>query len=117
MGTDQTVPAISVVVPLLDEEGSLAELAEALNRVLAGIGSAYEIIFVDDGSSDASFSILEEQSRRFPAVSVVRLRRNFGKSTALDVGFNPETAVDRLSASGRPHPCRVWRLRWPSPVG
>lgn len=87
MGTDQTVPAISVVVPLLDEEGSVAELAQTLDRVLAGIGSSYEIIFVDVGSADASFSILEEQSRRLPAVSVVQLRRNFGKSTALDVGF------------------------------
>lgn len=87
MAANETVPVVSVVIPLLDEEGSLVELCESLERVLKLMGSAYEVIFIDDGSTDGSARVLDEQTRRFPSMTVVQLRKNFGKSTALDVGF------------------------------
>ena len=87
MAANATTPVISVVVPLLDEEGSLVELAESLELVLSSTNQSYEVIFVDDGSTDGSFGILEEQTRRFPSMTVIQLRKNFGKTTALDVGF------------------------------
>lgn len=80
-------PKISVVVPLLDEEGTLEELHEKLTRVLGSIGDPYEILFVDDGSRDRSSKIIAALAERDPAVGYVCFRRNFGKSAALDAGF------------------------------
>lgn len=80
-------PYISVVVPFLDEEGSLEELHARLTAVLGGIGRPYEILFVDDGSRDRGPTIVEGLAERDPHVGVVRFRRNFGKAAALDVGF------------------------------
>jgi glycosyltransferase involved in cell wall biosynthesis len=79
---------ISVVIPLLDEEGSLRELAARLEPVLAELaGDAWEVIFIDDGSTDGSFEILRELNRRDPRFSAIRFRTNHGKSAALSVGF------------------------------
>lgn len=78
---------LSVVIPLLDEEGSLRELHERLAAVLEGLGRSYEILFVDDGSTDGSPAILDELAAADPRVGFVRFRRNFGKSAALDAGF------------------------------
>lgn len=78
---------LSVVIPLLDEEGSLRELHEKLSAVLAEVGRSYEILFVDDGSTDGGPAILAELAERDPRVGWIRFRRNFGKSAALDAGF------------------------------
>lgn len=80
-------PRISVVVPLLDEEGTLEELHDKLTRVLGELGEPYEILFVDDGSRDGSARVIATLAARDPAVGYVRFRRNFGKSAALDAGF------------------------------
>jgi glycosyltransferase involved in cell wall biosynthesis len=80
-------PVISVVIPLLDEEGTLVELHERLSAVLGARGEPYEILFVDDGSRDGSPAILRRLAEQDPAVGYVRFRRNFGKSAALDAGF------------------------------
>jgi glycosyltransferase involved in cell wall biosynthesis len=80
-------PRISVVVPLLDEEGTLVELHAKLTDVLERLGGSYEILFVDDGSRDGSPRILRELAERDPAVGYLRFRRNFGKSAALDAAF------------------------------
>ncbi|HEX7672344.1 MAG TPA: glycosyltransferase family 2 protein [Polyangiaceae bacterium] len=84
MATD---PHISVVVPFLDEEGSLEELHSKLSAVLTGIGRSYEILFVDDGSRDRGSAIVDSIAETDPHVGVVHFRRNFGKAAALDVGF------------------------------
>lgn len=80
-------PSVSVVVPLYNEEESLRELTDKIVDVAKHMGKPYEIIFIDDGSTDRSFEILKELHARNPNVKVVQFRRNFGKSAALSVGF------------------------------
>lgn len=78
---------ISIVVPLYNEEESLAELAAWIARVMAGSNLSYEIIFVDDGSSDGSWAVVEWLRGQLPQVRGIRFRRNYGKSAALFCGF------------------------------
>ncbi|MDP1677233.1 MAG: glycosyltransferase family 2 protein [Bacteroidota bacterium] len=80
-------PLVSVVIPLLNEEESLRELHEQLKNVLSRIGGNYELIFVDDGSTDNSFKVLRDLRQRNNRVKAIRFRRNYGKSAALAVGF------------------------------
>jgi len=80
-------PQISIVVPFLDEEGSLEALHAKLTEVLAAVGRTYEILLVDDGSRDRSSSIADALADRDPRVGVIHFRRNFGKAAALDAGF------------------------------
>jgi glycosyltransferase involved in cell wall biosynthesis len=78
---------ISVVVPVHDEQQSVALLYEELEAALQPVGEPWEAIFVDDGSQDGTFSALTRLHARTTNVKVVRLRRNFGKSAALAAGF------------------------------
>ena len=78
---------ISVVVPVHNEERSVALLLDELASSLDGIGRTWEAIFVDDGSTDGTFAALTRLHADHANVRVVRLRRNFGKATALDAGF------------------------------
>jgi glycosyltransferase involved in cell wall biosynthesis len=78
---------VSIVVPVLDEEGSLRELHRRITEVMARLGRSYEILFVDDGSKDGSLAILRELYDRDPMVNVLSFRRRYGKSAALAVGF------------------------------
>lgn len=78
---------VSIVIPLLNEEQSLQELYEKLKNVLTRLGR-FEIIFVDDGSTDGSNRVLHELRRKDRRIKIIRFRRNFGKSAALSVGFN-----------------------------
>jgi dolichol-phosphate mannosyltransferase len=78
---------ISVVVPVHDEERSVALLHEELQAALDPLGEPWEVVFVDDGSTDGTFSGLTRLHARSDNVRVVRLRRNFGKSAALAAGF------------------------------
>jgi dolichol-phosphate mannosyltransferase len=78
---------ISVVVPVYNEEGNLSVLVPKLVKVLKGLGLSYEMIFVDDGSSDGSRKILKEMASQYPFLRVLRLRENRGLSTALVAGM------------------------------
>ena len=78
---------ISIVIPLLNEEESLPELTTWINKVMNENGFSYEIIFVDDGSTDGSWSIIEQMGAENPSVKGIRFQRNYGKSAALNVGF------------------------------
>ena len=78
---------ISVVIPLYNEEESLPELVEWISRVMKEHGFRHEIILVDDGSTDSSWRVINEQAKMFPAVRAIRFNRNYGKSAALNVGF------------------------------
>ena len=78
---------ISVVIPLYNEEESLPELTQWIERVMAENGFTYEIIFVNDGSSDGSMRVISELASRNPAIHAVSFARNYGKSPALNVGF------------------------------
>lgn len=85
--TAAAAPFLSIVIPLLDEEESLGELYAQILAATEPLKKPIEMIFVDDGSTDQSFSILEELHRKDARVKVIRFRRNFGKSAALSVGF------------------------------
>jgi len=78
---------ISIVVPVLDEEGTIAELHRRLVEVMDQMGRSFEIIFVDDGSRDGSPEILKSVYESDPRVKVLSFRRHYGKSAALAVGF------------------------------
>ncbi|MCH5231484.1 MAG: glycosyltransferase family 2 protein [Muribaculaceae bacterium] len=78
---------ISIVVPLYNEAESLPELADWIRRVMEELGFSYEIIFVDDGSTDTSFKIIRELSQANPSIKGIRFSRNYGKSPALNTGF------------------------------
>ncbi|MEG0467667.1 MAG: glycosyltransferase family 2 protein [Mucinivorans sp.] len=78
---------ISLVIPLLNEEESLAELTQWIDRVVRGEKLTYELIFVDDGSNDRSWEVIEGLKTEYPAIRAFRFRRNYGKSAALYVGF------------------------------
>jgi glycosyltransferase involved in cell wall biosynthesis len=80
-------PSISVVVPLFNERAALDELYDRLSVVLGGLTPTYEIIFVDDGSTDGSLNRLKEFRAANRSVRYIRFRRNFGKSAALAAGF------------------------------
>ncbi|MFC2029423.1 glycosyltransferase family 2 protein [Chloroflexota bacterium] len=79
---------ISVVVPVLDEEESLPLLHERLTEALAEAGYEYELIIIDDGSTDRSFEILCELQAQDEHLRVVRFRRNFGQTAAFAAGFD-----------------------------
>ena len=78
---------ISIVVPLFNEEESLPHLAEWIDRVMAENGYSYEVIMVDDGSKDNSWQVVERLHGQNACYKGVRFRRNYGKSAALNVGF------------------------------
>jgi glycosyltransferase involved in cell wall biosynthesis len=82
-----TAPVISVVVPVYDEELTLAPLYDELEAALEPAGHEWEVVFVDDGSSDGSFGALTRLHTAHENVRVIRLRRNFGKAAALAAGF------------------------------
>ena len=78
---------ISVIVPLFNEEESLPELHAWIQRVMNANGFSYEIIFVNDGSTDNSWGIIEERHHKDEHVHGIKFRRNYGKSPALYCGF------------------------------
>ena len=78
---------ISIVIPLLNEEESLAELHQWLTKVLTINRFSYEIIFVDDGSTDGSWRVIMQLAEKDAQVRGIRFLRNYGKSQALHAGF------------------------------
>jgi glycosyltransferase involved in cell wall biosynthesis len=78
---------ISVVIPLYNEEESLPELAAWIERVMKANGFSYEILFIDDGSTDRSLDVIRQLAAANPAIHAVSFSRNYGKSPALNTGF------------------------------
>ena len=78
---------ISVVVPLYNEAESLPELMERIDRVAVANGLGYEVLMIDDGSTDASWSVIEELGQRYSTLRALSFMHNYGKSAALYVGF------------------------------
>ena len=79
---------ISIVIPLFNEEESISELAQWIDKVLKKNNLSYEIIFIDDGSNDSSWSVIKNIKNDNPNVNGIKFRRNYGKSAALNVGFS-----------------------------
>ena len=78
---------ISVVVPLFNEDESLPELSAWIDKVMVENNFSYEVILVDDGSTDRSWEVIESLRLQNPAIKGIKFRRNYGKSAALNVGF------------------------------
>ncbi len=87
MPSEPAAPRVSVVLPVFNEEGNLPRLMEELLPVVRSLGQPFEIVFVDDGSSDGSPGVLRRLAAAHPEVVVFRLDRNHGLSSALDAGF------------------------------
>lgn len=84
---------ISIIIPAYNEEEALPILVERLQNVLQGITDCYEILIVNDGSTDNTHAVLQQICEKYPKIRFYQLRRNFGKSNALQVGFK-EAAGD-----------------------
>jgi glycosyltransferase involved in cell wall biosynthesis len=78
---------ISIVIPLYNEDESLPELHDWIKRVMESHQYSYELIFVDDGSTDRSWEVIQSLSKANPHVRGIKFRRNYGKSAGLNVGF------------------------------
>ncbi|MGB8193313.1 MAG: glycosyltransferase family 2 protein, partial [Chitinophagaceae bacterium] len=78
---------VSIVIPLFDEEESLPELCAWIERVVAENNLSYEVILVDDGSTDASWEVVENLRSNNPNIKGIKFQRNYGKSAALNEGF------------------------------
>ncbi|MEO7071229.1 MAG: glycosyltransferase family 2 protein [Nostocoides sp.] len=83
-----TAPELSIVVPMYNEEAVLPLLVDRLRRVADGLGTSYEILAVDDGSSDATPVLLQRLTREWPQLRVVRLRANAGHQAAISAGLD-----------------------------
>ena len=91
---------LSVVIPIKDERDNLRALHGRLRQALEPLGLAYEVIVVDDGSTDGSFVILEELAKADPHWKAVRLRRNFGQTPALQAGIDWSTGEVLVTMDG-----------------
>lgn len=83
-----TTPNISVIIPLFNEDESLPELMQWIERVMRENNFTYEVIMIDDGSTDRSWKVISDLSAQNPLVKGIRFRRNYGKSAALNIGFH-----------------------------
>ena len=80
--------AVSVVIPVYNEEDNLEPLTERLHRVLTGVGCSFEVIFVDDGSRDRSLEILRRVQEKHEEIRVIQLNRNYGQHAAVFAGLD-----------------------------
>ena len=84
---DKTVPKLSIVIPMKNEATNIAPLFQRLFPVLQGLGLSFEVICIDDGSTDETLTLLREQQKRYPELVVLTFSRNFGQHAAVMAGF------------------------------
>src|SRR5277367_3676609 len=94
------MPKYSIVVPFHNEEENVTALYDRLKAVMEQIGDSFELILVDDGSSDRTYKLLEEIAAVDSRVLVVKLRRNFGQTSALAAGFDHASGEFILAMDG-----------------
>ena len=80
-------PEVSIVIPVYNEEESLRPLLEGIVPVMDNLGKSYEIIIIDDGSTDSSLETLRSLAPKYPFLRIIKLEKNSGQSTAFDAGF------------------------------
>jgi glycosyltransferase involved in cell wall biosynthesis len=112
MSDTAPAPALSVVVPVYNEEGNVEPLHAEITRVVSGLGDSWEIVFVNDGSQDGTLARLEQIRRRDPHFRIVDLDGNFGEAAALSAGFAHARGdvVVTLDGDGQNDPADIPRL-------
>lgn len=105
---------ISVVIPLYNEVESIPELLAWIKRVIQEHGFSYEVIMIDDGSTDGSWELLEQLKISYPEIYAIKFRRNYGKSAALNVGFAAASGdvVITMDADLQDSPDEIPDLYW-----
>jgi glycosyltransferase involved in cell wall biosynthesis len=105
-------PELSIVIPIFNEAQNLRVLYEELKTTLNGFGRPYELLFIDDGSTDESFQILADMQVKDPHVRVIRFRRNFGQTAAFSAGFAHArgTIIITSDGDGQNNPADIPRL-------
>jgi glycosyltransferase involved in cell wall biosynthesis len=100
---------LSVVIPVLNEREALVPLLDEVEQACAGMGREWEVVWVDDGSTDGTTEVLERLARERERVRFVRLRRNFGKSAALRAGFDQTrgAVVVTMDGDGQDDPAEI----------
>ena len=78
---------LSIVIPLYNEDESLPELTAWIERVMVANNYSYEVLFIDDGSTDNSWNVIEELRSKNEHIKGIKFQRNYGKSAALNEGF------------------------------
>lgn len=103
---------VSVVAPVFNEEQCIQPLCEALHAVLSSLDCTYEIVLVDDGSSDGSWACMAGLLERIPHLKLVQLRRNFGQTAAMSAGFHHSTGkiIVTMDADLQNDPADIPRL-------
>jgi len=103
---------VSIVIPLLNEADSLKELTERISGQLQSLKSEFEIVFIDDGSTDNSFEVLKSLKTEHPEIHIIQFNRNFGKSAALSEGFKTAKGeiVITMDADLQDDPAEIPRL-------
>lgn len=91
---------ISIVIPVYNEEGSLTHLVKSLESVMKNVGSDHELLFVDDGSTDNTFSTLKALQQGDCHIKIIKFRSNFGQSAALAAGFHHSKGDTIISMDG-----------------
>src|SRR5688572_21999715 len=94
------LPDLSIVIPIHNEAANLPELCREFTEVLTAAGRSYEIILIDDGSTDDSFEVLRTLQARDPRLRVIQFRRNFGQTAAFSAGFNHARGKYIVTADG-----------------
>jgi len=112
MDTSQPTLGLSVVLPVYNEAGSLPSLISELTAVLGQLGRSYEIVAVDDGSSDDSVAVLRRLQEQEPCLRIVQFRRNFGQTAAFAAGFDyaQGAVIITMDADGQNDPADIPRL-------
>jgi glycosyltransferase involved in cell wall biosynthesis len=96
----ESVPRYSIVVPFHNEEENVTRLYDRVKEVMEHVGASFELVFVDDGSRDRTYRLLEEIAAVDSRVLVVKLRRNFGQTSALAAGFDHASGEYILAMDG-----------------
>lgn len=85
-------PEVSIVIPVYNEEENLPSLLEGIVPVMDNLGKSYEIIIIDDGSTDSSLETLRSLAAKYPILCIIKLEKNSGQSAAFDAGFKLASA-------------------------
>ena len=118
--TREPAPELSVVVALYNEDESVGPLYAALSAVLEGVGLSYELVFVDDGSTDGTYPELLRIATADERARVVRFRRNFGQTAAMAAGFDHAVGrvivATRFTSTATQSPCSSRHIKSTGPM-